>query len=97
LTAEARLTTETAEESARHILRLIVGHFHGTPGRVLREASLLRALSGAGWDTERYAPGRLYALEYGWLGAAAETLTLTSAGYAAAFVQSPGPERANST
>jgi hypothetical protein len=97
LTPETVLKTETAEASARHILRLIVGHFHGTPGRVLREASLLRALSGTSWDTEEFAPGRLYALKYGWLSAAAETLTLTSAGYAAAFVQSPGPEKANPT
>ncbi len=75
----------TPEDSARHILRLIVGHFHAMPGRVLREANLLRLFSSDGWDTVEYQPGRSYALEHGWLNAAMDTLTLTSAGYTAAF------------
>ncbi len=76
---------ETPEQSARHILRLIVGHFHGMPGRVLREASLQRILSSDGWNPEGYDPGRSFALEHGWLSAATDTLTLTFAGYTAAF------------
>lgn len=85
--------SDSAEASARHILRLIVGHFHGAPGRVLRDASLLRVFSCDGWAVERYVPGRLYALECGWLSAAAETLILTAAGYTAAFVEPPAQER----
>jgi hypothetical protein len=85
--AEAAILSNipTPEDSARHILRLIVGHFHAVPGRVLREASLLRIFASDGWDLTEFKPGRAYALEHGWLDAANETLTLTDAGYSAAF------------
>jgi hypothetical protein len=77
---------QTPEHSARHILRLIVGHFHAMPGRVLREASLVRIFSSDGWQSGEYQPGRDYALERGWLsGAVDRTLTLTAAGYTVAF------------
>lgn len=76
---------QTPEESARHIVRLIVGHFHAVPGRVLRETSLLQIFSSDGWNPTEYQPGRAYALEHGWLNAATDTLTLTFAGYTAAF------------
>jgi hypothetical protein len=75
----------TPEDSARHILRLLVGHFHALPGRVLREASLVQIFASEGWDTTAFTPGRSYALEHGWLNAATDTLTLTNAGYSAAF------------
>jgi hypothetical protein len=75
----------TPEDSAKHILRLIVGHFHASPGRVLREASLLQIFSSDGWETTEYKPGRSYAVEHGWLNAATDTLTLTNAGYSAAI------------
>jgi hypothetical protein len=78
------------EHSALHILRLIVGHFHAAPGRVLSEASLRRVFSSDGWDLCEYQPGRDYAVEQGWLdGATDHRLTLTSAGYTAAFASSP--------
>ncbi len=77
--------SQTPEQSARQILRLIVGHFQAMPGRVLREASLLQIVSSDGWNEGEYQPGRAYALDHGWLNAAADTLTLTSAGYSAAF------------
>jgi hypothetical protein len=85
------LTEHSApEHSARHILRLIVGHFHAMPGRALREASLLRVFSSDGWDSCEYKPGRDYAVEQGWLdGVIDHTLTLTSAGYTAAFDSPP--------
>lgn len=64
----------------------MVGHFHAVPGRVLREASLMRIFSSNGWDAAEYRPGRDYALEHGWLsGTGGDTLTLTSAGYTVAF------------
>lgn len=56
------------------------------PGRVLREASLLQVFASEGWETSEFKPGRSYALEHGWLNAAPETLTLTHAGYNAAFM-----------
>ena len=81
---------EMPEHSARHILRLIVGHFHATPGRVLREASLKRIFSSDGWDICAFQPGRDYAVEHGWLdGASDHKLSLTPAGYSAAFAASP--------
>ncbi|HUZ72168.1 MAG TPA: hypothetical protein VMU87_04225 [Stellaceae bacterium] len=76
---------QTPEQSARQILRLIVGHFQAMPGRVLRETSLLQIVSADGWNAAEYQPGRTYALEHGWLNASVDTLTLTSAGYSAAF------------
>ena len=81
------IKTQTPEESAKHILRLFVGHFHATPGRVIREASLSQVFPSDGWDDTGYEPGRSYALEHGWLNAANDTLTLTltQAGYTAAF------------
>jgi len=75
----------TPEDAARHILRLLVGHFHALPGRVLREASLLQIFASDGWETSAFTPGRSYALEHGWLNAATDTLTLTNAGFSAAF------------
>ena len=80
-----RAKTPTPEDSAKHILRLIVGHFHAVPGRVLREASLLQIFSSDGWESTEYKPGRSYAVEHGWLNAATDTLTLTNAGYSAAI------------
>jgi hypothetical protein len=78
---------QSPEESAKHILRLFVGHFHAQPGRVLREASVSQVFSSDGWDATGYPPGRSYAVEHGWLNAATDTLTLTltHAGYTAAF------------
>jgi len=52
---------------------------------VLREASLVQIFASEGWDTTAFTPGRSYALEHGWLNAATDTLTLTNAGYSAAF------------
>jgi hypothetical protein len=76
----------TPEDSAKHILRLVVGHFHAVPGRVLRDTSLLQIFSSDGWESTEYKPGRVYAVEHGWLSAATDTVTLTAAGYSAAFV-----------
>jgi hypothetical protein len=76
---------KTPEQCARHILRLIVGHFHAQPGRVLSDASLLRVFSSDGWNEAGYGPGRLYATDYGWLSPACDSVTLTNAGYTAAF------------
>jgi hypothetical protein len=76
---------QSPEQSARHILRLLVGHFQAMPGRVLRETSVLQIFPSEGWEATEYQPGRSYALEHGWLNAALDTLTLTSAGYSAAF------------
>jgi hypothetical protein len=78
---------ETPEQCARHILRLIVGHFHGQPGRVLTDASLLRIFSSDGWKAAGYQLGLLHAVEHGWVSAASDTLTLTTAGFAAAFAR----------
>ena len=80
------MNSPTPEDSAKHLLRLIVGHFHAVPGRVLRETSLLQIFSSDGWAFTEYKPGRTYAVEHGWLNAALDTLTLTNAGYSAAFV-----------
>jgi len=52
---------------------------------VLREASLLQIFASDGWETSAFTPGRSYALEHGWLNAATDTLTLTNAGFSAAF------------
>jgi hypothetical protein len=76
---------QSPEQSARHMLRLIVGHFQAMPGRVLREATVQQIFPSDGWPSAEYQPGRAYALEHGWLNAALDTLTLTSAGYSAAF------------
>jgi hypothetical protein len=81
---------QTPEHSARHILRLFVGHFHATPGRVLREAGLLRVFLSDGWNSPAFLPSRDYAVEHGWLnGALDQTPTLTPAGYAAALDMLP--------
>ena len=78
------------EHSALHLLRLIVGHFHATPGRVLSESGLRRIFSSDGWDIGEYQPGRDYAVGQGWLDDGADhRLTLTSAGYTAAFASFP--------
>jgi hypothetical protein len=77
--------SQSPEQSARHMLRLIVGHFQAMPGRVLREATVQQIFPSDGWQAVEYQPGRAYALEHGWLNAALDTLTLTAAGYTAAF------------
>jgi hypothetical protein len=77
----------TPEQAARHILRLIVGHFHAVPGRVLKDASLFRIFASEGWGLPDYPTGRAYAVEHGWLEAPLDdSVTLTSGGYRAAFV-----------
>ncbi|HXQ52255.1 MAG TPA: hypothetical protein VN802_14260 [Stellaceae bacterium] len=76
--------TPTAEDAARRILRLFVGHFHAGPGRVLKQAILLRDFSSDEWQAAAYEAGVMFATEHGWLAAASDTLTLTSGGYAAA-------------
>lgn len=76
----------TPEQAARHIVRLIVGHFHAIPGRILKDESLLRIFAGEGWTLPEYDPGRAYAVEHGWLATArADSVILTSDGYRAAF------------
>lgn len=56
------------------------------PGRVLRDASLMRIFSSDGWNVAEYRPGRDYAVAQGWLsGTIDDALTLTSAGYTVAF------------
>lgn len=75
----------TPEQCARHILQVIVGHFHGQPGRVLTDASLVRVFSCDGWEPAGYQLGRLHAVEHGWLSPTSDTLTLTMTGFTAAF------------
>jgi hypothetical protein len=75
----------TPEDAARRILRLFVGHFHAGPGRVLKQATLLRDFSSDEWQAASYEAGVAYATEHHWLDAASDTLTLTSGGYATAL------------
>ena len=79
-------TMASAETAARNILRGFVEEYRATPGRALNASVLLAMMATQGVGPAEFERAVSYAEEHGWLGVAADTLTLTQAGYAAVGV-----------
>jgi len=77
-------STPSAEQAARTILRGFVEEYRATPGRVLNASVLLALMAAQGVGPAELERAVSYAEEHGWLGVAADTLTLTQAGYTTA-------------
>jgi hypothetical protein len=73
-----------ADDTVRRVLRGLVEDLGGKPGRAVSTAVLLALLATQGIDRATFDEAVSHAESQGWLGVATDTLTLTSAGYAAA-------------
>ena len=81
----ANRSAASADDSARRVLRGLVEDLGGKPGRAVSTPVLLALLATQGIDRAAFELAVLHAEEQGWLASAADTLTLTQAGYAAAM------------
>jgi hypothetical protein len=75
-----------AEQAARSILRGFIEEYRATPGRAVSSSVLLALMAAQGVGPAEFERAVSYAEEHGWLGVAADTLTLTQAGFAAVGV-----------
>jgi hypothetical protein len=76
---------QTAEQSARDILRGFVDDYKAAPGRMLAAATLHALLSPHGITRLQFDQAVGFAKEHGWLNVSDGVLTLTPAGHAAAL------------
>ena len=79
-------TLPTAEQTAREILAIFVGHFKCRPGFVLRLNNFMAIWHGRGLHAEDFKPGMEYAAQQEWIEVREDggSFRLTEAGFAEA-------------
>ncbi len=80
----AQQPAANGDDTVRRVLRGLIEDMGGKPGRAVSTAVLLALLATQGIDRATFDEAVSHAESQGWLGVATDTLTLTSAGYAAA-------------